>query len=343
VAIALDATYSLGSEPSGVGVYSREILYGLASAHPEERFFFCYRPHRLLRSFGEALPVNVRRRVLGEAWLMPPRPHLFHGLNQRMPSQRMRRSVCTFHDLFVMTGEYSTREFRERFTAQARYAAGVADLIIAVSEFTAGQVRDLLGVEPDRLRVVHHGIRTLPDITSERRPLVLSVGAVQARKNTARLIAAFEHMPADWELVLAGSPSGFQAEEILARIASSPARPRIRVTGYVKEDELARLYSQASVFAFPSLDEGFGMPVLEAMSHGVPVIASNRAALPEVCGGAALLVNPEEIEDIAAALVQLATNPELRRDLAGRGRHRAQQFTWTAAVQATWNVYRELI
>jgi glycosyltransferase involved in cell wall biosynthesis len=343
VAIALDATYSLGSQLSGVGVYSREILYGLARVHPEERFLFCYRPHRFLRSWREPLPPNAKRRLLTEAIWMPPRPGLFHGLNQRMPSTRMRRTVCTFHDLFVMTGEYSTPEFRERFIEQARCAADRADLIIAVSEFTAGQVRDLLGVEAGRLRVVHHGIRSLPEVSSERRPLVLTVGAVQARKNSERLVAAFERMPPEWTLVLAGAATGYGADQVLARIACSSARTRIRVTGYVSTDELARLYAQASVFAFPSLDEGFGMPVLEAMSHGVPVIASKRSALPEVCGDAALFVNPEDVEDISAALLELATNPNLRSEMVCRGRARARRFTWAAAVQATWNVYRELL
>jgi glycosyltransferase involved in cell wall biosynthesis len=343
VAIALDATYSVGSELSGVGVYSREILFGLTSAHPGERFRFCYRPHRFLRSFRDSLPRNAVRCLLADSWPVPPRPALFHGLNQRMPSMRMRRSVCTFHDLFVMTGDYSTPEFRARFTDQARRAAERADLIVAVSSFTAGQVRDLLGIDTGRLRVVHHGVRSLPEEVSERGLMVLSIGAVQFRKNTERLVAAFERMPPDWRLVLAGSAKGYGANQVLARIARSPARARIRVTGYVSTAELARLYAQASLFAFPSLDEGFGMPVLEAMSAGVPVIASNRSALPEVCGDAALLVDPEDTDSIAAGLMDLITNPDLGSQLIRRGRDRARQFSWTAAVQATWNVYRELL
>ena len=158
--IALDATYSLGPKLSGVGVYSREILFGLARAHPEARFLFCYRPHRFLRSFSDRLPANVRRRLLREN--RAPPADLFHGLNQRLGAARHRRSVTTFHDLFVMSGDYSTPDFRERFAAQARDAAERSDLIIAVSAFTARQVEQLLQVDPARIRVIHHGARPAP-------------------------------------------------------------------------------------------------------------------------------------------------------------------------------------
>ena len=120
--IALDATYSIGDQLSGVGVYSREILLGMAALHPETRFAFCYRGRRYLRSWTSAIPPNARRRLLAEP-LGPRSAGLFHGLNQRLPLFHMRRAVATFHDLFVMTGEYSTPEFRARFTAQARHAA----------------------------------------------------------------------------------------------------------------------------------------------------------------------------------------------------------------------------
>src|ERR1035441_10222862 len=143
---------------------------GLACAHPEVRFDFCYRPHRYLRARRAALPPNARRRVLAEP-LGPRGADLFHGLNQRLPRIPLRRSLATFHDLFVMTGEYSTPEFRARFTAQARDAAGRADMLIAVSEFTKGQVVSLLGVEASKVVVVHHGTRPLayPRRSEERR------------------------------------------------------------------------------------------------------------------------------------------------------------------------------
>jgi glycosyltransferase involved in cell wall biosynthesis len=339
--IALDATYSTGEQLSGVGLYSHEILFGTAAAHSDTRFHFCYRPHRYLRTRRVELPPNARRRLILEPF-MPRGGDLFHGLNQRLPRMRLRRAVATFHDLFVMSGEYSTAEFRARFTEQARDAAERADVIIAVSEFTRGQVISLLGVEPSRVRVVHHGTRRLEFPTVERQNVILNVGAIQTRKNIARLVEAFEAVDPSWRLVLAGS-AGYGSEEILARIEASPARRRITVTGYISPQELAAWYAKASIFAFPSLDEGFGMPVLEAMAAGVPVVTSNRSALPEVAGDAALLVNPECVEELVEALRDLTQGEELRKSVARRGTDRARQFTWEKAVAETWEVYRELL
>ena len=339
--IALDATYSIGDELSGVGVYSRALLFGLADAHPEVRFDFCYRPHRFFRARSEVLPRNARRRLLGGPF-GGRTADLFHGLNQRLPRGRLPRAAATFHDLFVLSGEYSTPEFRTRFAAQARDAAARADVIIAVSEFTKSQVTGLLGVPAGKVHVVHHGVRalTLPPLAREN--IILSVGAIQKRKNLARLVEAFEAVNGDWRLVLAGS-AGYGAAAIEARIQSSPARDRIQVTGYVSNHELSRWYARASIFAFPSLDEGFGMPVLEAMAAGIPVLTSDRSALPEVAGTAAVLVDPERTEAIAEGLRRLTQDAELRQTLARLGRERANLFSWKHAAHETWGVYQELL
>lgn len=335
--IGLDATYSLGRNPSGVAVYSREILWGLAQAHPEERFRFYYRSHRFLPSFGEDLPKNASRRILRGT----PRTPVFHALNQRvdMPA---RRTVTTFHDLFVLTAEYSTPEFRERFAVQARNAADRSDLIVAVSNFTARQVQELLGVEPSRIRVIPHGTRVPADFLEARENLVLTVGAVQKRKNIARLVKALERMPAGWKLAIAGAAEGYGAAEELLAVERSPRKSDIQVLGYVSKAMLEGLYGRARIFAFPSLDEGFGMPVLDAMARGVAVVASRRSAIPEVTGDAALLVDPENIEELGAALARLSEDEALRADLIRRGRERAAQSPWEAAVARTWKVYEEL-
>jgi len=313
----------------------------MAAAHPEVDFRFCYRPHRYFRSWRETLPPNARRSLLA-APLGARGAELFHGLNQRLPDMALKRPVATFHDLFVMTAEYSTPEFRARFTAQARDAASRAAAVIAVSEFTRRQVIERLGVEPQRVHVVHHGIRDLGVAGGRRERIILTVGAVQKRKNIVRLVEAFETVNPDWRLVLAGS-AGYGSEEILARIASSRAVSRISVLGYVPESELAGWYGRCSIFAFPSLDEGFGMPVLEAMAAGAPVLTSDRSALPEVAGDAALLVDPGDGEAIGKALRDLTQSEDLRRDLARRGSLRAQRFTWEKAVRETWEVYRQVL
>jgi glycosyltransferase involved in cell wall biosynthesis len=340
--IALDATYSLGRNLSGVGVYSREILFGLARAHPEARYLFCYRPHRFLRSFSDRLPGNASRRLLRED--RAPSADLFHALNQRLGVARHRRTVSTFHDLFVISGDYSTPEFRARFTAQARAAAERSDLIIAVSAFTARQVEQLLRVEPSKIRVIPHGARPAPPQsgTIPRETIILSVGAIQRRKNIVRLIEAFEQTAPEWRLVLAGS-FGFDSQEALQRIERGSRKRDIQVLGYVSDSELEDLYQRASLLAFPSLDEGFGMPILDAMARGVPVLTSNISAMPEVSGDAALLVDPTDVNAIADGLRRLSSDSELRDTLIRRGLARSKEFTWEKSVESTWRVYQELM
>jgi glycosyltransferase involved in cell wall biosynthesis len=337
--IALDATYSVGRNLSGVGVYSREIVSELARTHPEARFLLSYRPHRFLRSFEIPKPANAARRLL---WNGSPRSFdLFHGLNQRL-DRRYRRAISTFHDLFVLTREYSTPEFRERFAAQAKDAAERSDLIIAVSEFTAQQIHDLLKVERSRIRVVPHGVRMPPQATVQsREPMILFVGAIQKRKNIQRLVSAFESTPPGWKLVLAGS-LGYGAEAILQHVEQSSRRTDITLTGYVDAMELERLYARASIFAFPSLDEGFGIPVLEAMARGLAVLTSGCSALKEVAGDAALLVDPEETGSIAMGLNRIIKDEGLRKSLSAKGLEHAATYTWTRAANLTWDVYNEV-
>jgi glycosyltransferase involved in cell wall biosynthesis len=337
VPIALDATYSLGRNLSGVGVYSREILHGLAAAHPDEEFLYCYRPHRFLRSYKEKLPPNAVRRLLVGA----PPGDVFHALNQRLEA-RGSRAVTTFHDLFVFTADYSSPDFRARFIAQARRAAELSDAIIAVSQFTASQVETVLQVPAERIRVVHHGVRLASESNTPREKLVLFVGAIQRRKNVARLVKAFERLPDPWRLAIAGAPDGFGATEELLAVTHSPRRTAIDILGYVSHADLDNLYRRAGIFAFPSLDEGFGMPALEAMAHGVPVIASNTSAMPEVVGDAAILVDPLDTDALADALLRLSNDESLCRDLIRRGSARASRFTWESAVEKTWAIYHEV-
>ncbi len=309
---------------------------------PNEQFFHCYRLKQFQKAERPQLP-NVRRRLL-----LPPlatfQSDVYHALNQRVDRRPAKRVVSTFHDLFVMTSEYSSPGFRARFTEQARRAARNSDLIVAVSQFTADQVHDLLQFERSRIRVIPHGVH-LPFL--ERRParekIVLFVGALQIRKNLIRLVEAFEGLPRDWRLVLAGAPGGYGAIGILNWIERSKCRDRIQVTGYLASPALEHLYWRASIFAFPSLDEGFGLPILEAMAYEIPVVTSNRSALPEVAEGAAILVDPEQTVQIREALLELMQDSGQRAHLIRAGVARAELFTWERTLRATHSVYEELL
>ena len=350
--IALDASYSLDSAPSGVAIYCASLIAALVRSAPRDHFDLCYRANRFLRAFGASPPgSNCSHKLLEEfnCYLFRGRVDLFHGLNQRLPRCRFRRAIATFHDLFVIHGDYSTPEFRSRFTALAREAAGRADRIIAVSRYTADQVADHLGFPPSRIHVVHHGVNAIPQVAEDalatfrkeaelHAPFLLHVGAIQKRKNVVRVIEAFERLRPHYLLVLAGS-AGYGAERIMARIESSRARDRVRVIGYVDGDSLTKLYRAAEALVFPSLEEGFGLPVLEAMSAGLPVVTSNRSAMPEVAGDAARLVDPDDTDSIEAGLVEVLEDEDRRAELHAKGLARATQFHWTKAANETLQVY----
>lgn len=329
--IGIDATYSVGSALSGVGRYSVELIRALRQEYAQTQWNLYYRPHRFLRA-------PWPKRLL---WEFGPRGcDVFHGLNQRLPRHGSTPSVSTFHDLFVLSAEYSSPEFRQRFEAQARDAAARSERIIAVSQFTAQQIVEYLQYPAERIHVVPHGVHAQRQVSplETRRPAVLTVGAVQKRKNTARLIEAFAALPAPWELWIAGS-LGFEAE---AMLAGAKTNARIRLLGYVSEAELSRLYGEASIFAFPSLDEGFGMPVLEAMAHGVAVLTSTRSSLPEVAGDAALLVEPLSTEAIAEGLRTLC-DEACRQEYVRRGLARIGQFSWQRAARESASVYAKIL
>jgi glycosyltransferase involved in cell wall biosynthesis len=300
------------------------------------------------------MPDNCRRALL-ERFTLPgltAELELFHGLNQRLPERRFRCAVSTFHDLFVLTNEYSTPDYRARFTQLAQHAAERSDRIAAVSAFTADQAAELLGFPRERIVVVPHGVDPLPQCPDAQleefrqaqglqRPFLLNVGALQKRKNICRLVEAFERLPNELLLVLAGS-SGYGSAQIADRIAASPARERILLLGYVDGAAKAKLYRTAHALAFPSLDEGFGIPILEAMSAGLPVVTSNRSAMPEVAGDAAVLVDPQDADAIAEGLKRIIEDEALRKDLRERGLTRAAEFTWGHTAAKMLALYREL-
>lgn len=265
--------------------------------------------------------------------------------------------VATIHDLapFRVSGKYDpARMLYGRVVV--KQLARRQDRIIAVSGSTANDLYRFFGVPASRVRVVHNGLehaRFFPQSESTvssclrkfalDRPFILYVARLEhPGKNHVRLIQAFEKFKAetksDWILALGGS-DWHGAEVIHQAIDASAFRADIRKLGFVSDADLPALYTGAALFAYPSLYEGFGMPPLEAMACGVPVISSDKGSLGEVVGDAAEIVEPESVDSIAAALSQLCLNSQLRENFRRKGLARAQEFSWNRAARETLAVY----
>ena len=351
----MDATYALEAHPTGVGRYSERLIRELART-PEMELTLCARWPRWLRLGRRFGALGCRRCLLQEPLnlRLPGRVDLFHGLNQRLPGYRFRRQVVTLHDLFPLTGaRYSTPDFQRRFSLMIADAVARADCVICVSAYTRAQAVERLGVPPERCAVVPHGVDEQPEPPSERArqrarqlagdgAFLLSVGAIQVRKNNVAAARVAARLGGAARLVIAGG-AGHGADEFFDFVRREGLSDRVRVLGYVSERTLDALYAEAAALLFPSLEEGFGIPILEAMARGLPVIASNVSSIPEIAGDAAMLFEPEDIEGMAEAARRLLDDPRGRQEWAARGRARARCFTWPAAAQATVEIYRSLL
>jgi len=297
-------------------------------------------------------------RVLNRTWVRVRLPRLparllaaldvVHATSLALPPSGRRPLVVTVHDLaFHHHPEAYPRAGRAWHERALRRAVAEAATLIAPSRATAGDLAELYGVERRRVAIVPLGVE-LPaaDVPAAQRllqrlevrgPFVLAVGTLEPRKNLRRLVAAFNvvagALPLD-HLVLVG-PAGWGRA-----VGELPAG--VRLAGRVPDPVLHGLYSLADAVAYPSLYEGFGLPLLEAMAHGVPVLAGDRSSLPELAGDAALLVDPSRTEAIAAGLERLTTDQALRARLRAAGPARAARFTWSQTARETWAAYERL-
>ncbi len=259
-------------------------------------------------------------------------------------------SVVTVHDLgYLVEPECHEPLHRKQLEWSTRWNCHAAKGIIAISDATRQDLIERLGVSPDTIQVIHHGVspeffpanpETIDRIrTAYRLPefFILAVGSLHPRKNLARLIQAFERIAPEMphlSLVLSGA-SGWRAEEIRDRARRSPFSRRIFLIGYVPDADLPGLYSAAAVTAFVSMYEGFGLPAIESMACGTPVVAANRSALPEICGDAAILADPFDPESIAVALRVVIDDARIRQRMIERGLARAASFTWQSSALQT--------
>ncbi len=282
--------------------------------------------------------------------------HLVHGPAFVGPLLAPCPVVITIHDLsFIRFPTLFRPANRLYLTVLTRLSARHARRLIAVSAHTAAETTRLLGVPSERIDVVYHGVdpafHPLPAdevaVFRQRRGLperfVLCVGTLEPRKNQTRLVEAFARIhDGQVKLVLVGG-KGWLYDELFTRVEALGLSKEIIFPGYVMNDELPLWYNAATILAYPSLYEGFGMPVLEAQACGTPVLTSNVSSLPEAAGDAASMVDPYDVEALAAELDRLLTDKPLRHELRKRGLAHASQFTWTLMAQETADVYRRAL
>ena len=274
---------------------------------------------------------------------------LIFGANYFLPRLMgavARRRVITIHDLtYKVMPELLQKETLENLETVMTREIAIADAIICVSESTRRDLLRFYQADPRRVFTVHSGLPPLPAAESVQNlpeRYILFVSTVEPRKNLETLIDAFEELRTsgayDGALVVAGRV-GWKAESTARRLRG----PGIVHLDYVKPSQLATLYASADVFVFPSLYEGFGFPMLEAMAHGVPTIAARSSSLPEVGSDAALYFDPLDRPELVAELRRVLTDDALRADLAQRGRVRAAQFRWDVAAEETMRVFRSVV
>ncbi|HEX8967728.1 MAG TPA: glycosyltransferase family 1 protein, partial [Chloroflexota bacterium] len=291
-------------------------------------------------------------------WLSGP-VDIYHCPDFVLPPLRHARGILTVHDLaFLMRPDCADDRLRAYLEEVVPRSVRRADFIIADSENTRNDLVVLMGVQPSSIAVVPGGVEArFAPVTDTRAlqrarrqlgvgdaPFILAIGVIEPRKNLNRLMDAFVALKQggkvrpDLKLVLAGG-RGWLYDAIYEHHAASPTREDIVLPGFVPDDLLPAIYSAAEVLAFPSLYEGFGLPILEAMACGTPVVASRASCLPEVAEGAALLIDPLNVDGLAAALEQVSVDLDLRARLIEQGRRRAGEYSWRRAAEALLGVY----
>jgi glycosyltransferase involved in cell wall biosynthesis len=357
-----------GSRRTGIGAYIEGLAAGLAEVADGDRFVLFSLGSGAVGSVRNGSPVAVGRlpwprRTTTLAWAVAGRPRirdvggrldLLHVLVPTVPVPTAAPLVATVHDLMPLKHpQLFRRRDRALFERAVHHIARKARWVIAVSDATRRDVVELLGFPEERTAVVHHGVPVHFSAAPVDRqksvrleyglgddPLLLFVGEVAERKNVPGLVDAFADAAREVpraRLVLAGSP-GIGYDKVREHIRAVPAGS-IVLAGHASQQDVEGLMSTASAVVIPSLDEGFGFPALEAMSIGTPVIAADRASLPEVVDGAGLLVSPLDRAAIAGAMQRVLTEDDLRRNLSRRGLERAATFTWRRAAEQTLEVY----
>lgn len=303
----------------------------------------------LLRFWRVGIPLHVER------WTGSV--DLFHATDFVLPPLKKHvRAVLTIHDLaFIRVPDAATSRLRHYLNAAVKHSLQRADLVVTDSRATMQDVMEIYRVPESKLAVIYPALPkrriasehcTVQDYFPQLvRPYLLSVGTVQPRKNYSRIVQALARLRQknlDVDFVIAGG-KGWLQDELYQTIQAHRLEAHVHVLGYVPENGLHALYHHAQCLVYPSLYEGFGFPILEGMSYGVPVITSTVSSMPEVAGDAALLVNPYDVEALADSLYALLTDTALRQRLIERGYQQTQAFSWTTSAQQLLQLYDRLL
>ncbi len=363
-------------EETGVGIYFKNLLFSLSKIDPENEYFLFssswkdrFKPEKVppfakMRFKDFRYPVRMINYFWNKfSWpsmdlFFRTRLDLTHSATPlALPSGG--KKVVTVYDLCFMEHPHlSDDESRTVFTPRIEQSLQDADGIITISRFTQEQVLKRFSINKDKVHVTHLGIdhdfwRNVPqeELDSIRSgfklpsSFLLYVGALEPRKNIGRLIRALKIVHSQYgkiPLVLVGG-RGRDSANVLAEIDACGLQQWIRLTGYLKDRELRSIYRSATAFVFPSLCEGFGLPLLEAMCSRTPVIASGVSALPEICQDAALFFDPDQSMDMAEKIMSVLRNEDLKRDLVRKGEKRVLDFSWKTTAEKTLNIYRSLM
>jgi len=370
--VGLNLVFLVPGEQGGMEIYARELLRALHSERPDVRLTsFVGREARASGGpwddLGDVVEVPVRARnrvqwVRGEQQLLPGLAHragvqLLHSLANTAPARGRFRRIVTIHDLhYRVVPEAHFGVLGLGMRALVPLAARRSDRVIAVSHDTGADVRRYLRVPADRVDVVPNGVGLSPAAGAEpeqvlrerhrlgRRQVALAVSAKRPHKNLMRLLDALAATPVGRRplLVIPGYATPYEGE-LRAHALSAGVRDDVRFLGWVSDPELEGLYALAALFVFPSLHEGFGLPVLEAMNRGLPVACSNVSSLREVAGDAALLFDPLDTRSMTAAIERLLDDPVEATRLRAAGRVQAARFTWAATARGTVASYERAL
>jgi glycosyltransferase involved in cell wall biosynthesis len=354
----------------GIGTYIRNLLRQLARIDHETDYILLSPPADLdvaaqlgpnFRSILEPSPNYSLREQIHVPWVLRrERPDVFHAPHYVLPAAVPCRSVVTIHDcIHLMFPQYLPNKAAYLYARASMWTAVKrSDCILTVSEASKRDILHFFNVAPEKIEVVYNAIDdhfwlTPPEEEVARvreryqldHQFVLYVGNIKPHKNLVRLIEAFDELRRtgldDLKLLIIGDEIS-KLPSLRRAVHSHKLHKHVRFLGYVSDGTLRILYRLASLFVFPSLYEGFGLPPLEAMASGTPVVASNQSSLPEVTGDAAVLVDPYDVESIVDGMRRVLTDPALAADLRRRGPERAREFSWARSVEKTRRVYDDV-